>query len=267
MLQYGALRNAGSNRPYRGMNVLLLNIATMVKGYTDPRWLTYKNAESMGGTVRKGEKGTQVVFWNFLTVADSNAPAVPSTTSPRDKKIPFVRMYTVFNVQQCDGLNLPVIDMERPELGSNEVADKMMALAEVTHYGSKAAYISSVDKIMLPTKDSFKSLDHYYATSLHELVHWTGNASRLDRDLNNRFGSEAYAFEELIAEMSAAFLCTHALIPFEDMQHPEYIASWLKVLKGDNKAVFTAASKAQQAADYVVEKSGVSVDITEEAVA
>ena len=253
--KHGALRNAVTNRPYRGLNTLLLGVASMVKGYTDPRWLTYKNAVKLGGAVRKGEKGTQVIFWNFLTVENNASAATPA----RDKKIPFIRAYTVFNVQQCDNLNIPSLVVAPTVQEDNTLpeAEAIISIADVVYGGDRPAYMPSLDKISLPLSSIFKSINDYYTTAFHEVVHWTGHKTRLDRDLANRFGSEAYAFEELVAEMGSAFLCSTVAIPLEGMQHPEYINSWLQVLREDNRAIFTAASKAQQAADFVVKAAGL----------
>jgi antirestriction protein ArdC len=261
--QYGDLRNADSNRPYRGVNTLLLGISSMVKGYFDPRWLTYKNAEKLGGNVKKGEKGTQIVFWNFMKTIDDRDPA-----NPVEKKIPYARAYTVFNVQQCEGLKLPdLVAKVRVEGEVNEIAQKILSLPKIVHGGNKAAYVPSTDMVLMPEPTVFNTLDDYYSTGFHETIHWTGGTERLKREMNTRFGSDSYAFEELVAEIGAAFLCAAASIPFEKMQHPEYIASWLKRFKTDDKAIFTAASKAQKAADFVLQEAGILAVAEDEEVA
>lgn len=256
-LQSGEYRNAITGRHYRGMNVLLLNISSMVNGYTDPRWLTYNNAESKGGNVKKGEKGTQVIFWKFNTYDDGTK----SDGTTRTKTIPFARAYTVFNVAQCENLNLPELEVKEvvEDTNTNEIVSQFMTLPDLIHGGNKACYSPSFDRITMPEKVNFNSADHYHSTFCHELIHWTGHNTRMDRDLKNRFGTEAYAFEELVAEMGSAFLGSFASLPFEGMQHPEYIASWLKRLKDDKKAIFTASSHAQKAADFILEKAGYIV--------
>lgn len=265
-IQSGEYRNAVTGRHYRGMNVLLLNISSMINGYTDPRWLTYKNAEAKGGNVKKGEKGTQVIFWQFFNKEDTKKDGIT-----KNKSIPFARAYTVFNVAQCENLNLPELEVkeEIEDTDINEIISQFMTLPDLIHGGNKACYSPSFDRITMPEKVNFNTTDHYHSTFCHELVHWTGNVKRLDRDLKNRFGSEAYAFEELVAEMGSAFLGSFAGIPFDGMQHPEYIASWLKRLKEDNKAIFTASSKAQEASDWILKASGYVKDeeIQEEAIA
>jgi len=259
-LQYGVLRNADTNRPYRGLNTLLLNMATMAGGYSDPRWLTYKNAEKLGGTVKKGEKGTQIIFWNFLSVDKNN-----TDPDAKDKKIPFARAYTVFNVEQCEGIKVAPLEAQAQVSGEqNELAERLIENVGILSQGTRAFYSPLKDSVTLPKPDLFESLDLYYSTFYHEAVHRTGHPSRLDRDFTGRFGDASYAFEELVAEIGASFLCGCTGIPLEDMRHPEYIASWLKVLKNDNKAVFTAAGKAQNAVDFILEELGTAVDAEEE---
>ena len=262
-LQYGVLRNADTNRPYRGLNTLLLNMATMAGGYSDPRWLTYKNAEKLGGTVKKGEKGTQIIFWNFLSVDKNN-----TDPDAKDKKIPFARAYTVFNVEQCEGIKVAPLDVPQTVQGEvNEIAERIIANVGVISKGTRAFYSPSSDTVTLPPAAIFESLELYYSTFYHEAAHRTGHPSRLDRDFSGRFGDEAYAFEELVAEIGASFLCSCTGIPLEKMRHPEYIASWLKVLKNDNKAIFTAAGKAQNAVDFILDELGAPVDVDEELLA
>ena len=243
-LSSGEYRNAVTGRHYRGLNILMLNISSAIQGFTDPRWLTYKNAIALKGNVKKGEKGTQIVFWNFFNTETELADG-----TKKIKQRPFARAYTVFNVQQTEGIDFPSLDtLEAPApQATNEIAEKLLGLATVYHGGPKAFYTAASDTIGMPDRDAFESLELYYSTACHELVHWTGHKGRLDRDLKHRFGSKAYAFEELVAEMGSAFVGAQIMLPFDGMRHPEYIASWLECLKEDNKAIFTAASKAQAA--------------------
>ena len=258
----GPFRNALTNRPYRGMNVLLLNLVALSRGHVDPRWLTFRNAEQLGGHVRKGEKGAAIVFWKFLPARDRDGETQPEAAGDDEqerKQVPFARSYTVFNVEQCEGLDLPPLDAEelhgRGE--DNEPAERVLALAQLQHGGNKACYLPTPDLVLLPNRSAFENSDFYYATGFHEICHWTGHATRLNRVFGTRFGDLGYAFEELVAEIGAAFLGAQTGIPFETMRHPEYIHHWLQIFKGDSKAIFTAAAKAQHAADFVLDQAGI----------
>jgi antirestriction protein ArdC len=245
--------NAATNKPYRGVNVPLLFMCGAQ--YSSNGWMTYRQAQALGAHVRKGEKGALVVFFKPFRVVDRNATPDASGNLP-EKTIPLLRSYVVFNVDQIDGLpariTSPKTEAERP---THSVADAMLALATVKHGGDSAYYVPSSDYICMPPLSAFSDAPNYYATALHELTHWTGHKDRCARDFSGRFGDEQYAREELVAELGAAFLCAHAGIDGK-LQHPSYIASWLKVLKNDKRAVVVAASLAQRAADYVLEKSG-----------
>ena len=267
MVHYGPFRNALTNRPYRGMNVLLLNLVALARGHVDPRWLTFRNVEQLGGHVRKGEKGASVVFWKFLPARDRGGDAKPDALTDDDqerKLIPFARSYTVFNVEQCEGLTLPPLVEEAPDVDEcNQLAEQILALPNLKHGSNKACYLQVPDMVLLPHRSSFEHGDFYYATGYHEICHWTGHPDRLNRVFGIRFGDLGYAFEELVAEIGAAFLGAHTGIPFENMRHPEYIHYWLQILQGDSKAIFTAAAKAQYAADFVLGKAGI-VGVQEE---
>lgn len=258
--QYGEHRNGVTNRPYRGLNILLLNLVAMMKGHVDPRWLTYRNAEKLGGHIKKGEKGVGVVFWKFLQVKGQEDRDPVSDSDDNDRKvIPFARMYTVFNVEQCEDLDLPSLEITaQPQNTGKPEAEKILSLPVLKHGGSKAYYSMSRDLIAMPVREAFESLDFYYSTAYHEIVHWTGHPARLQRTFGARFGDQNYAFEELVAEIGAAFLGAGPGISFEKMRHPGYIDSWLHVLKEDNRAIFTAAAKAQAAVDFVLDKAGLT---------
>lgn len=248
--------NAVSGRPYRGVNVLTLWAQQMSAGHSSGRWATYKQWQSVGAQVRRGERGTSIVFWQFK---DRPAPEDGEETAPG--KIAFARAYTVFCADQVDGYTAPTID--RPsEVERVERADAIIRAsgATILENGSRAFYSPSRDVIEMPRAELFHATAHgtateaYYGVELHELTHWTAHPSRLDRDLSGRFGNEAYAAEELIAELGAAFLCASVGIEAEPRaDHAQYIASWLGVLRNDPRAIFTAASKAQAAADYLVQ--------------
>ena len=244
----GAPRNAATGREYSGINTILLAMSP----YASPLWLTYNQAKAAGGTVRKGEHGTQVVLFKPLTITDKN------DAESAEKVIPLLRSFVVFNVQQIDGLPEKYTQAARPRLDSfadNDQAEALLAKAVIEHGKSKACFIPTADVIYMPNKTDFKSVPDYYATGLHELTHWTGHKSRLARDFNGRFGDSSYAFEELIAELGAAFLCAHCSIDGQ-LQHDSYIASWLKVLKNDKRAIFTAAAAARKAAEFLVGSQG-----------
>ncbi len=258
----GPFRNALTNRPYRGMNVLLLNLMALSRGHVDPRWLTYRNAEQLGGHVRKGEKGASIVFWKFLPARDRDGEAEADAFTDDEQQrrlIPLARIYTVFNAEQCEGLALPPLaEDEMPEMvEGNEPAEMILALPHLKHGDSRACYLPGPDLVLLPKRSSFEHDDFYFCTGYHETLHWSGHPDRLNRVFGTRFGDLGYAFEELVAEIGAAFLGAHTGIPFASMRHPEYINHWLQILKGDSRAIFTAAAKAQIAADFLLDKAGI----------
>lgn len=244
--------NAVTNRPYSGVNVLLL-WAARGKGYASPRYLTFKQAKEAGGNVRKGEHGETVFFVKRLVVKDKNA----APDSDEHKAVTMLRAYTVFNVAQCE--NLPeriVLGKVAPIVRNGDERDATVdeflsaTKADIREGHGEAYYIPSQDYISLPAFAAFRSAAHFYNVSFHELAHWTGAKSRLNRDFSGRFGSNAYAAEELVAELAAAFLCAEFDIDGE-LRSAGYIATWIKLLKDDSRAFFTAASKAQAAADYL----------------
>jgi antirestriction protein ArdC len=242
--------NAVTNRPYSGCNVILLWL-TRGRGWATPRFLTFNQAKECGGNVRKGEHGTKVYFVKQLQVRDDTADDTSAT-----RLIPMLREYTVFNVDQCE--NLPDrINTTRPARIRNPdardgLADEFLCAtsADIREGHGEALYVPSHDFISMPAFGAFKGADHFYNVAFHELTHWTGHKSRLGRDLKNRFGSRSYAAEELIAELGAAFLC--AEFGFDgDVRNAGFIASWIELLKSDQRAFFTACSKASKAADYL----------------
>jgi len=238
--------------PYRGINVLLLWAEAQDKNYTAPIWMTYKQAQGIGAQVRKGETGSLVVFADSLTKTETNDKGEET-----ERQIAFMKGYTVFNVEQIDGLpahfTTPAVIPASP-LPRLEAAEAFFAAtsADIRIGGNRAFYAPGLDRVQIPPRDSFRDAESYAGTLAHELTHWTSHESRLNRALGKRFGDHAYAAEELIAEMGAAFLCADlgiAALPRPD--HAEYIAAWLKVLQADNRAIFTAATQAQRAADYL----------------
>lgn len=249
---YGAAHphNATTGRAYSGINVVLLWMAQSEASYPAARWLTFKQALEVGGNVRKGEKGVKVVYVNAVEREQENAAGELET-----RRIPFLKQYTVFNVAQCENLPARIIGGEPVEpRNADQRAELVDQFLQVTGArfieGGAAYYRPGSDDITLPPFEAFTGADHYYATAFHELGHWTGHKSRLDRNLRGRFGDDAYAAEELVAELAAAFMC--AEFGFDgELRHAGYIDHWIKLLKADNRAFFTAAAKAQQAVDYL----------------
>jgi antirestriction protein ArdC len=247
------LRHNGE--PYSGINILSLWASASVQGFAAPIWMTYRQAAELGAHVRKGEKGSPVVYANALVRTEKDA----STGDDVERAIHFLKGYTVFNVEQIEGLPERFHALqEGPRLDPPARiahAEQFFAAtgASVSHGGSRAFYRPSTDAIVMPPIEAFTDSEAYYSTLGHETVHWTSAPLRLARDFGSkRFGSEGYAVEELVAELGAAFLCADldlALEPRED--HSSYIQNWLTVLKGDSRAIFTAASHAQRAVDYL----------------
>jgi antirestriction protein ArdC len=242
--------NAVTNRPYSGCNVVLLWMAASA-GYPTPRFLTFKQAIEAGGNVRKGEHGFRVYFVKQLEVHEKDDQGSDET-----RLVPMMREYTVFSVAQCENLPDKVVNPQPGKVRNrderNQWADEFLASsrADIREGFGEAYYRPSDDFVSMPAFVTFNSADAFYNTAFHELGHWTGHKSRLDRDLKNRFGDRQYAAEELIAELAAAFLC--AEFGFDnDLRHAGYIAHWIELLKADKRAFFTAASKAQAAADYL----------------
>lgn len=244
--------NGVTGKAYRGVNVLALWVASVVGGYTSSRWGTLRQWNELGGRVRKGEKATVVAFWK--TYEKAGTAEVDGDEAGEERERRFVaRGYAVFNAEQVEGSG------EEPPLASEpaealaEADEFALALgADIRHGGEMACYQRAGDHIQMPPRDHFRDGTGYFATLAHELTHWTGADSRLARDLTGRFGSAAYAVEELVAELGAAFLCaTLGVSPEPRADHARYVASWLEVLRNDTRAVFTAAAKAQQAADWM----------------
>jgi antirestriction protein ArdC len=242
--------NAVTNRPYSGCNVVLLWMAQNA-GYRTPRYLTFRQALEVGGNVRKGEHGTKVAFVKQLQVRDEGKDDEAAA-----RIVPMLREYCVFNVDQVDGLPDRVMSVgevrPRHRDERDPIVDAFLACsgATIREGAGEAYYRPDDDFISMPPFDAFKSAAHFYGVAFHELGHWTGHKSRLDRDLRARFGDRAYAAEELVAELCAAFLCAEFSID-GDLRHAGYIASWIGLLKADPRAFFTACSKAQAAADYL----------------
>lgn len=255
----GTLRNATSERPYHGINVWLLGM----EAYADPRWLTFKQARALGGSVRKGQHGTRIVFWRFLEREETNGAG-----EKKRKRFPMLKTYHVFNVEQCDELgklDVPADDVEPvpPAILDAEVARFVDATrANITHGGGRACYSPTTDGITLPKPETFTDVPSYHSTALHELVHWTGSPARCDRSagMKGRFGTHAYAAEELVAELGSAFLCQRFQIDGK-LQHAEYLDNWLRVLKSDKRALFAASSRAKKGARFLYDLTGFAEEV------
>ena len=262
----GQPHNGASGHVYKGVNVVL----TGMSGYADARWYTYRQAQAKGGQVRRGEKGTTVIYWQFIEKEAAPKDALEAADngdgneSAGSRKIPLLKSYTVFNHEQIEwpggeqGEAEPVEPVASPMTAGFEAAAELVAssVANIRHGGVRAYYSPLEDRITLPEAARFTSPADYWSTALHELTHWTGHATRLDRDLSGRrFGEEAYAAEELVAELGSAFLCAELGVQGK-LQHEEYLGHWIKVLRNDKRAIFTAARLAQEAAAFLNKQAG-----------
>lgn len=254
--------NAETRRVYRGINFVSLQLEAQLCGYTRNCWMTYRQAIERGGQVRKGARGVPVVFWKLRKISSkAETEPWPDSNDVEDRIIPLIRYFTVFNVAQIDGLpvELSAPEPSIPAWTSEEAAEQVInnSGADIRYGGFRAFYQPSQDFVQIPLRSAFADASSYYATTLHELVHFTGHPTRLDRQLTTRFGDEAYAMEELIAELGSAFLCAHARVNGQ-LQHASYIGNWLKVLRNDKRAIFIASSKGQQASDFLLARTNLA---------
>jgi antirestriction protein ArdC len=246
-------KSAATGRQYSGINVLILWGAATEHGFTGQSWLTFRQALSLGGHVRKGERGTTVVYADRFVPADEKRRA--NETGDEAQAIPFLKRFTVFNTDQCDDLPLEVATMAPPP-PPGLIEPKVEYLIKATGIdfrigGNRAFYVPAQDYVQVPPPQAYFELVNWHRTALHELAHATGHASRLNRDLSGGYGSKKYAFEELIAEISSAFSCASlGIVP--TVRHADYIGSWLEVLREDNRAIVRAASQAGKVADYLL---------------
>lgn len=256
-----AHRNPVSGTEYRGVNPLLLEITAQAAGYDLPLWLTFNQAKARGGSVRRGERSTAVIFWKVLQKEDEQ--------TGKKRSIPMLRSFRVFNVAQVDGLE--GVEFEVPEVEpckpyeeierAQQIIDEMPDPPMISHGGSRAYYHPSTDLVILPDHERFELPDAYYAVAFHELAHATGHETRLNREevmRAVRFGDDMYSREELVAELASAMIGAHAGIEPRHDQNAAYVASWLKALRGDKKMLISTAGRAQRAADYILGKSIVN---------
>ena len=247
----GMPSNIASGREYQGINILNLWVTGQLVGYSSQMWGTYRQWREAGCQVRRGEKSTPIVFYKQYEAEGEDG-------TPETRRA--IRAYAVFNAAQVDGYTEPSID-ELPPLERLDAVEHAVRAtgARIIEGGTQAFYHGERDEIRMPDGGRFfdtptgTRTENYYAVLMHELTHWTGHPTRCARDLRNRFGSEAYAVEELVAELGAAFLCARlAISPVVREDHARYLANWLQVLKNDKKAIFNAAARAQEAVDYIL---------------
>lgn len=260
VISVGPPANLISKKPYRGVNIFLLQIAGMTRGYTSPWWLTFKQAKAARGSVRKGEKGTQIVFWKILEKEQTN-----DAGELEKVELPLLRFYSVFNSEQCDGIELPDdgrTHVDFKPIDRCEQIDKLYRHeldGPSLRFGSRQPiYRKDDDTVMMPDADAFESAEEYYSTLFHEHIHSTGHPKRLARwGAGERwtFRSKPYGKEELIAECGSAFLSAEAGIsPRVIENQAAYIANWLRTIRADKKLVILAAAAAQKASDYILDE-------------
>jgi antirestriction protein ArdC len=239
----GVPMNAITKRPYNGINPWILGIAP----YSDPRWLTYKQAQELGGSVKKGEKSTYVVFWTMIQDKEDE-----------NKTFPFLKYFKVFNVEQCENLDIAALDNIRDEIetidGAEAIVDGYLDKPKIEYIGNQASYSPTLDRVLMPAQEKFDSDPAFYTTLFHELVHSTGHEKRLKRKGiidNDGFGGTNYSEEELVAEMGAAFLCNIAGVELNVDNSASYIEGWKSKLTACPKLLVSAGSKAGKAVDYI----------------
>lgn len=246
-------RNAASARPYSGINVLILWGAVIERGFAGQSWLTFRQALALGGHIRKGERGTTVVYADRFVPADERRRA--REMGEEAQAVPFLKRFTVFNTDQCDGLSADIATTAPMPL-PGMIEPQVEALIKATGIdfrigGNRAFYMPAEDYVQVPPPAAYFEPINWHRTALHELGHASGHPSRLNRDLGGSYGTKKYAFEELIAELCAAFSCASlGIVP--TVRHADYIGSWLEVLHEDNRAIVRAASQASKAADYLL---------------
>lgn len=246
-------RNAATGRHYSGINVLILWGAVIEHGFPGQSWLTFRQALALGGNVRKGERGTTVVYADRFVPDDEKRRA--RDTGEKAQAIPFLKRFTVFNAAQCE--NLPEdVAVVAPPPPPGVIEPRVEALIRATGIdfrigGNRAFYVPALDYVQVPLPQAYFEPINWHRTALHELGHASGHPSRLNRDFSGSFGTKKYAFEELVAEMNAAFCCASiGIVP--TVRHADYIGSWLEVLREDNRAIVRAASQASKAADWLL---------------
>jgi antirestriction protein ArdC len=246
-------KNAATSRQYGGINILILWGAVIEKEFAGQSWLTFRQALALGGHVRKGERGTTVVYADRFVPAEEKRRA--RETGEEAQAVPFLKRFAVFNTDQCDGLPADIATTAPPPL-PGMIEPRVKALIKATGIdfrigGNRAFYAPTEDYVQVPPPAAYFEPINWHRTALHELSHASGHKLRLNRDLSGSYGTKKYAFEELIAELGAAFSCASlGIVP--TVRHADYIGSWLEVLREDNRAIVRAASQATKAADYLL---------------
>jgi antirestriction protein ArdC len=261
--------NRRTFKPYRGINIMMLWMAGSAHGFSSRYWLTFKQAHSMGGRVKKGEKGTPIMFWTEYDKSKVK-DTVEDEYDPNADKAWVLRFYTVFNLDQIDGISDPDAISDLSLIEDNRLRENPRVMefvgktGAVVKGGNTPCYIPSADRIEMPPIKSFINTEGYHASLLHELSHWSGHSDRLNRlAIDTKFGDTAYAFEELIAEMGSAFLCSYLGVPLENAQHPEYLAYWAKVISDKPSILWKAATKSQALHDYLMAITGETIESEE----
>ena len=260
-IKFGMPINYKTKASYSGVNVPLLWCAAADRGLERNEWLTFKQAQELGANVKRGSKGVMCVFFKMLPKKDTN------TENQGDNEgvasfLPMMKPFWVFNVVDIE--NLPEVTATSPSFEPVAQAEHILAAsgAAITWEGTRAFYRPSTDEIYMPNRERFAKPVNAYAVALHELTHWTGHKDRLDRSFSARFGNDAYAFEELVAELGSAFLVAHLGLEGACLEnHASYVESWLKVLKNDKNAIFTASRQANAAYQFIMQKAGLSAQV------
>ncbi len=246
-------KNVKTGKAYQGTNIFLLSIAAMVNDFQSCEWATFNQWKAKGAKVKKGQKGTPIIFFDKIKIEDKE--------SQEEKLIPMLKGFTVFNADQVDGYESKPVEIVTETKDRNARAEALIAAtgADIRYGGDKAFYVPSQDFVQMPILEDFtgtdtsSDLECYYSTMFHELTHWTGAKARLDRAMVGRFGSNAYAFEELIAELGAVFVtCSIGINVAPRPDHAKYLNNWLEVIKKDKRAMVKAFAQAQKASDYIL---------------
>lgn len=252
-VRFGLPLNYQTKRPYNGINILTMTNEAVARGYSRNEWLTFKQAQAMGAQVSKGAKGVMGVFFKMLDRKDAKT---------EEDKMPMMSSFWVFNVDEITGLP-EVPEVQRQEFDPIEEAERMLAAsgASITWQGVRAFYRPSTDSIYMPDRDRFSSASNAYAVALHELTHWTGHESRLNRDYGKMTKVDKYAFEELVAELGAAYFVGNLGLTGAKLEnHADYLQHYLEILKADKSAIFTAARMASQAFDFILKLTTVAAN-------
>lgn len=254
----GLPMNASTGNGYSGINVVLLWLSGAVQGYSSSRWMTFLQAAQAGGHVRRGERGTMIVKASTYVPQSERERSEVSEDDPR--AVPFLKRYTVFNLDQIEGIEIPVQKACAPVV-ANAALDAFVTAtgADMRFGGNEAYYVPSRDYIQCPAPQAFENAFDLFRVQSHELAHWTGAAHRLDRTFGQRFGDAAYQMEELVAELAAAQICAVKGVP-PTTRHAAYLQSWINIMKADKRAIFTAASHASRAVEFLLAAAETPVE-------